>query len=324
VRLRRLSVTTTAIIYVQIVLGAAMRHTGAGLAIPDFPLAFGHVVPPTWTQAIAIHFAHRVGALVAATAVLTIAGYVWRVHRSRVELRRPAVLAVAIVAAQITLGALTVLSGKAVVFNTAHVVTGALLLATSLVLTARIPASPAIVGTEVLGPRGELSVRTRFGIMPPAPLSGLKSGEIAISDPVLTSTPESSNGPDVALGQMLGSTVVRANKIGVYWETYGYAAGDSVDVAVIISRHEPLSKFRRLGMKLRVAHDINGSVAVRWTEPKAGHDSWTIPSRVPIQARAVGLDLSRLEPGHYRVQVLAGRAGGVPVTASRDFVLEQP
>ena len=34
------------------------------------------------------------------------------------------------------------------------------------------------------------------------------------------------------------------NKIGVYWETYGYAAGDSVDVAVIISRHEPLSKFR--------------------------------------------------------------------------------
>jgi hypothetical protein len=48
---------------------------------------------------------------------------------------------------------------------------------------------------------------------------------------------------------------VRTHKIGVYWETYGYAAGDSVDVAVIISRNEPLSKFRRLGMKLRLAHD---------------------------------------------------------------------
>ena len=200
----------------------------------------------------------------------------------------------------------------------------ALLNATSLVLTARIPGSPAVVGTEVLAPHGELSLRTRFGITPPKPLSALKPGETAISDPVLISTPESSNGADAALGLMLGSTVVRTHKIGVYWETYGYAAGDSVDVAVIISRNEPLSKFRRLGMKLRLAHDINGSVAVRWTEPQAGHDSWTIPARVPIQARAVGLDLSRLEPGNYRVQVLAGRAGGVPVTASRDFVLAQP
>ena len=35
----------TAAIYVQIVLGAVMRHTGAGLAIPDFPAAFGGLWP---------------------------------------------------------------------------------------------------------------------------------------------------------------------------------------------------------------------------------------------------------------------------------------
>ena len=199
--------------------------------------------------------------------------------------------------------------------------------ATALVLTARIPATPAVVGMEVLAPRGELSLRTRFGIMPPATLSELKPGETAISEPVLISTDESPNAPDGALGQMLGTTVVRAKKIGVYWETYGYGAGDSVDVAVIVARREPLSRFRRLGMKLRVASDINGSVAVRWSEPQAGHDSWTIPSRVPIQARAVGLDLSRLEPGRYRVEVVASRRGvaGAPtVTASRDFVIEKP
>jgi hypothetical protein len=199
--------------------------------------------------------------------------------------------------------------------------------ATALVLTARISAAPAVVGTEVLAPPGELSLRTRFGIMPPATLSELKPGETAISDPVLISTDDTPNGPDDALGQMLGTTVVRTKKVGVYWETYGYGAGDSVDVSVIVARREPLSKFRRLGMKLRVASDINGSVAVRWSEPQAGHDSWTIPSRVPIQARAVGLDLSRLEPGRYRVQVLAGRRGaaGAPtVMASRDFVLEKP
>src|SRR5262245_4296241 len=47
--LRRIALTTTAMIYCQIVLGAAMRHLGAGPAIPDFPLAFGHVVPPQWS-----------------------------------------------------------------------------------------------------------------------------------------------------------------------------------------------------------------------------------------------------------------------------------
>ena len=51
-------------IYLQIVVGATMRHTDAGLAIPDFPLVFGHLIPPHWDAKIAIHFAHRVGALV--------------------------------------------------------------------------------------------------------------------------------------------------------------------------------------------------------------------------------------------------------------------
>jgi hypothetical protein len=194
----------------------------------------------------------------------------------------------------------------------------------ALVLTGRIPSGPAIVGTEVLAPKGELSMRTRFGITPPSPLSALKPGETAISDPVLLASAESVDGPDGALRQMLGTTSVRAPKIGLYWETYGYAPGDSVDVALVLTRTEKLSVFRKLGMKLKVAHDINGSVALRWSEPQAGHDSWTIPSKgVPIQARAVALDLSQLEPGHYSLQVLASRKGELPVTATRDFVIER-
>jgi heme a synthase len=63
--LRRVAVTTAILIYLQILVGATMRHTGAGLAIPDFPLAFGGLLPPEWTTPVAIHFAHRVGAVVA-------------------------------------------------------------------------------------------------------------------------------------------------------------------------------------------------------------------------------------------------------------------
>ncbi|HEY4131089.1 MAG TPA: hypothetical protein VGM50_10750, partial [Gemmatimonadaceae bacterium] len=196
----------------------------------------------------------------------------------------------------------------------------------AMVLVAHIPAEPAIVGTELRAPSsGEPAARTRVGVMPPLPLSALKPGELAISDPVLLAADDARPaGPDQALSKMLGSRHVRSDKLGLYWETYGVAPGDSVDVAVVITRHESLSKMRRMGMFLRVAHDINGSVAVQWTEPHAGHDSWTIPGAAPIQARSIQMDLSRLEPGHYNVQVRVRREGtGLPVIAGRDFVLER-
>jgi len=134
--LERLAIVTTAVIYTQIVIGATMRHTGAGLAIPDFPLAFGHLVPPQWDAKIAIHFAHRVGAATVAALVLATAGHVVYHHR-RAELRRPAMLLLLLLALQITLGALTVLSQKQFLINSLHVVNGALVLVTSLVLTLR-------------------------------------------------------------------------------------------------------------------------------------------------------------------------------------------
>ena len=50
-RLRLLSVLAVVCVYVQTLLGAWMRHDwlrygGAGLAIPDFPLAYGGLLPP--------------------------------------------------------------------------------------------------------------------------------------------------------------------------------------------------------------------------------------------------------------------------------------
>jgi cytochrome c oxidase assembly protein subunit 15 len=135
--LRKLTAATTAWIYLQIVVGATMRHTDAGLAIPDFPLAFGHVIPPQWDAKIAVHFAHRVGALVATVLIAAVAGHVFYHHRSRGALVRPSILLLALLAIQITLGALTVLSARHYVINSLHVVTGACVLATSLVLTLR-------------------------------------------------------------------------------------------------------------------------------------------------------------------------------------------
>ena len=133
-RLRRLAATTTAIVYGQILLGATMRHTGAGLAIPDFPLVFGGLLPPSWTAPVAVHFAHRVGALVVTGAVLLTTARVWR-YKDRPELIRPAFALAVFLCIQIALGAAVVLTGLQPVVNTAHVVNGALVLGSALVLT---------------------------------------------------------------------------------------------------------------------------------------------------------------------------------------------
>jgi cytochrome c oxidase assembly protein subunit 15 len=135
--LRRVAACTTVLVYAQILAGATMRHNDAGLAIPDFPLVFGGIVPPEWTAAVAIHYVHRVGALLVTIAALATAGHVLFHHRRRRELVRPAMLLLFFVSMQVTLGAFVIWSGKDAVINTAHVVNGALVLASSLVVTLR-------------------------------------------------------------------------------------------------------------------------------------------------------------------------------------------
>jgi len=143
---RSLATAATIAVFLQLILGAVMRHTGAGLAIPDFPLAQGRVVPPLGDAKVAIHFAHRVWALV---VVILVGAVVTRVLRSASKpspLHVPALLMASLALIQIALGAITVLSAKAVLPTTAHVATGAALLGTSLVLTLRAwaPVIPAM------------------------------------------------------------------------------------------------------------------------------------------------------------------------------------
>jgi heme a synthase len=128
---------TTVLVFAQIVLGALVRHLGAGLAIPDFPLAFGRIVPPFVTTLITVHFAHRVVGLLVALAIVVTAGVVLRAHLREAALRRPAMLAIALVTLQIALGALTIWSRRAVIPTTAHQSIGAAVLATCLVLAIR-------------------------------------------------------------------------------------------------------------------------------------------------------------------------------------------
>lgn len=129
-----ITLLTPCLIYAQILLGAVMRHIGAGLAIPDFPLAFGHLVPPreTWNLWVLVHFAHRVGAL--GVAILALAAALGAGASGVPRLKSLGSLSMVLLAIQVGLGAATIWSQKAILPATAHVGVGALLLATHWVL----------------------------------------------------------------------------------------------------------------------------------------------------------------------------------------------
>ena len=146
--LTRMAVGTSLLIYVQMLLGATMRHREAGMAIPDFPLAFGRLIPPFWSFDIAVHFAHRMGALVVTAAIVAMLAYVSRRHAAHRAFRRPALFMVLLVIVQVTLGSFVVLTGLQPIVNTAHLVNGALLLAASTVLALRSVQAPLAIGVR--------------------------------------------------------------------------------------------------------------------------------------------------------------------------------
>jgi cytochrome c oxidase assembly protein subunit 15 len=155
----RAAAALVGLVFLQLLVGAVMRHTKAGLAIPDFPLAFGAVVPPIASFPVGIHFAHRLMALVVAAA--SVFGFVRARRSGRPALRRISAVLVGLVILQVALGAATVLSKKDFRIATAHVVTGALLLGTSLV--------------GALVARRRQSARQVEGRVFPMPLAGRRS-----------------------------------------------------------------------------------------------------------------------------------------------------
>jgi cytochrome c oxidase assembly protein subunit 15 len=151
--LRALATGATVMVYLQLILGALMRHTGAGLAIPDFPLAFGRLLPPFTSQAVVIHFLHRLGAVVVTLCITWTVARVVSQYRAERPLLYAALLLIGLLLAQLTLGALTIWTQRAVLPMTAHVAIGAAVLAESLLLTLRVyrrVALPARVSGERL------------------------------------------------------------------------------------------------------------------------------------------------------------------------------
>ncbi len=127
-----------AAIYIQLILGATMRHLGAGLAIRDFPLAMGQIIPPMQSKEIFFHFAHRVGALVVTALVIWGTTRIQKLGPSATAARRLSLFACLIVLVQFSLGAAVVLMEKPPTLTSLHVVNGAFLLGIWILIACQI------------------------------------------------------------------------------------------------------------------------------------------------------------------------------------------
>ncbi|MEY2544745.1 MAG: heme a synthase [Verrucomicrobiota bacterium] len=146
--IKTLAIATTIAIYLQLTLGATMRHQHKDLAILDFPTANGAWIPDTSAEALAkinawrdarafsdvdafqiwLQMSHRFLAVLIGIAVIAFCVRVRGEMSQMSALRRLSILWVVLFFLQFTLGAWTIWSNKAADVATAHVAVGATML----------------------------------------------------------------------------------------------------------------------------------------------------------------------------------------------------
>src|SRR5262245_41140941 len=155
-RIKMFAITITVAIYIQLALGATMRHQHRDLAILDFPTANGAWLPDTSATALAkinawrdaralsdvtasqiwLQMTHRFLALLIAVAIISFYARVSRYSRASAIVKRLSGLWVALVLCQIALGGWVIWSNKAADIATAHVALGAVMLSFGVSISA--------------------------------------------------------------------------------------------------------------------------------------------------------------------------------------------
>ena len=109
----------TLMIFFQASLGAYLRHSGSGLACPDFPTCRGEFIPTHWDGPTIVHFSHRLLAIGTFGTIAML--YLASLLDERLKKRHKELLTlVFLVALQIGVGAATVTSGLAYQITSLH------------------------------------------------------------------------------------------------------------------------------------------------------------------------------------------------------------
>jgi cytochrome c oxidase assembly protein subunit 15 len=130
---------TAAVIYFQLIIGATMRHLGAGLAIPTFPLTpGGSFMPQTHNRFVDLNFIHtRFGAALVTVCIVLLAVKTLTRAGGETRLSHPALGLCLLLVSQVVLGMLVIWNMRPPMLTTIHVVNGAAILATTVLLAVR-------------------------------------------------------------------------------------------------------------------------------------------------------------------------------------------
>lgn len=166
------------------------------------------------------------------------------------------------------------------------------------------PIDSGIVSLELLAAEDRRAGRVRVGFPSRA------RTRITLSD-LLLHRPSASEETslDAALDSALTSDEVnRARPVGVFWEAYGLAPqGETVKYTLLVEENGT-SWIRRMARRAGIV-DPSSALRIQWDETARGSDG--------IAPRGVRLDLSRLRPGRYRVELSVATADGVSAQTVR-------
>lgn len=147
-RLAALALAAVVATYALIVLGGVVRATGSGFGCPDWPLCHGRLIPP-FEFHILIEYSHRLVTLMVSGLILALAVAVL-LGRRRKKVILTSILAVAFLANQVVLGAITVLWELPSTVVTMHLANAMALLAVLVVLATLL----ALGGESSVGSEG--------------------------------------------------------------------------------------------------------------------------------------------------------------------------
>jgi hypothetical protein len=199
----------------------------------------------------------------------------------------------------------------------------------SLVLATDEVSPPSIAST--VGPRGALDLKAdgrphllslelvrsdtrhagwkRTSVwLPPKPAGALDISDILIFEPGESEVRDLSQAAPRAVG---GNVTSRA-KLGVYWEVYGLARGDSALPMSLTLTRVAQGPLERLGEAIGVSPRTN-PLSISW------HENPTLGS---ITTRSVILDLSLIPRGKYELRVEAAPSGQTAASTTRTLEIQ--
>ncbi|WP_291158939.1 tetratricopeptide repeat protein [Gemmatimonas sp. UBA7669] len=191
-----------------------------------------------------------------------------------------------------------------------------------VVLAGALAFDSSVVSLELrMDAQRGVDARLRLGLTAEPPLATLAVGQVAMAQPALLAPHSSSSvSMDSIEAHLLPSTTVLAQSVvGLYFESYGFAADDSVQYTLQVERLNRRGVFERVSVALGGGRGDASGNRIQWTDTRPG-ELLSASSQAPsVHGRYLTLSTAGLRPGDYALTVSMRSTRGAHASRSRLF-----